>query len=152
MHCIRGSVMSAEKEVGNHWYNKKGYFTISNLKSKNRDLGILALKPDTNEVLHVQVSCSLTGAFETKEKISAGKISEEKFYDDSIAAAILKNIPLETSKSWKRVLVLSSMPKSRTASVRRPRPNNDSPRGPCEWEARSRRSGLPAGASRCHCG
>ncbi|MEK6943038.1 MAG: hypothetical protein AABX00_03180 [Nanoarchaeota archaeon] len=109
--------MSAEKEIVNHWYNKKGYFTISNLKANNRDLGILAFKPDTNDIIHVQVSCSLTGAFESKENVSAEKISEEKFYEDSIAAAIQKNMPMHDSKNWKRVLVLSSLPKSRKESI-----------------------------------
>src|SRR3989338_10289199 len=109
--------MSAEKEIVNCWYNKKGYFTISNLKSNNRDLGILAFKPDANEVVHVQVSCSLTGAFESKETVSAEKVSEEKFYDDQIAAAIQKNMPNHDSKTWKRVLVLSSLPKSRKESI-----------------------------------
>jgi len=109
--------MSAEKEIVNYWYNKKGYFTISNLKANNRDLGILAFKPDTNDIIHVQVSCSLTGAFESKENVSAEKISEEKFYEDSIAAAIQKTMPMHDSKTWKRVLVLSSLPKSRKESI-----------------------------------
>ena len=109
--------MSAEKEIVNYWYKKKGYFKISNLKANNRDLGILAFKPDTNDIIHVQVSCSLTGAFESKENVSAEKISEEKFYEDSIAAAIQKTMPMHDSKTWKRVLVLSSLPKSRKESI-----------------------------------
>ncbi len=39
--------MSAEKEIVNFWYNKKGLFTLNNIKtSSNRDCGILALKFD----------------------------------------------------------------------------------------------------------
>ena len=56
--------MSAEKEIVNYWYNKKGLFTINNIKtSSNRDAGILALKFDkniVNEVFHIEVSCSIT--------------------------------------------------------------------------------------------
>ena len=56
--------MSAEKDIVNFWYNKKGFFTINNLKtSSNKDVGILALKLDNdgvNGVFHIQVSCSIT--------------------------------------------------------------------------------------------
>jgi hypothetical protein len=43
--------MSAEKEIVNYWYNKKGFFTINNIKTtNNKDVGILALKYDKNKI------------------------------------------------------------------------------------------------------
>lgn len=110
--------MSAEKEIVNHWCNKKGLFTISNIKANNKDIGILAINPKSQEVLHIQVSCSLTGTIDSKEMgISAEKISEEKFYNDSISEAVKKSMDFIEKPAIRRVLVLSSLPKSRKASI-----------------------------------
>lgn len=110
--------MSAEKEIVNYWYNKKGFFTINNLKANNKDIGILAINPQSPEVLHIQVSCSLTGTIDSKEMgASAEKISEEKFYDSSISDAVRKNINSAENPAIKRVLVLSSLPKPKKASI-----------------------------------
>ncbi len=110
--------MSAEKEIVNFWCNKKGFFTISNIKVNNKDVGILAINHESKEVLHIQVSCSLTGTIDSKEMgISAEKISEEKFYDDAISDSVKKNISFIENPAIKRVLVLSSLPKSKKASI-----------------------------------
>jgi len=56
--------LSAEKEVVNFWLNRKSYFTVNNLKSGNKDIGILALKFDKGnltKIMHVEVNCSITG-------------------------------------------------------------------------------------------
>lgn len=110
--------MSAEKEIVNYWYNKKGFFTISNLKANNKDVGILAINHESKEALHVQVSCSLTGTIDSKEMgISAEKISEEKFFDDAISDCVKKNVSSIENPAIKRVLVLSSLPKSKKAGI-----------------------------------
>lgn len=110
--------MSAEKEIVNYWCNKKGLFTISNTKANNKDIGILAINPKSQEVLHMQVSCSLTGTIDSKKMgISAEKISEEKFYNDSVSEAVKKSIDFIEKPAIKRVLVLSSLSKSRKASI-----------------------------------
>ena len=110
--------MSAEKEIVNYWCNKKGFFTISNIKANNKDVGILAINPKSNEVLHIQVSCSLTSTIDSKEMgISAEKISEDKFYNDAISEAVKKSTDFIEKPAIKRVLVLSSLPKSRKASI-----------------------------------
>lgn len=110
--------MSAEKEIVNWWYNKKGFFTISNIKANNKDVGILAINNESKEVLHVQVSCSLTGTIDSREMgISAEKISKEKFYDNSILDSVKKNISSAENPAIKRVLVLSSLPKSKKAGI-----------------------------------
>ena len=102
--------MSAEKEIVNYWYNSKGYFTIHNIKtSNNRDAGILALKDE--ELLHVQVSCSLTGTMDAKDMgKQAEKVSEEKFYDENITKNIEK---LAGQRHPKKILVLNNLPKTR---------------------------------------
>jgi hypothetical protein len=110
--------ISAEKEIVNHWYNKNGFFTISNIKANNKDIGILAFSPKSQEILHIQVSCSLTGTIDSKEiGISSEKISEEKFYNDSVSEAVKKSADFAEKPAIKRVLVLSSLPKSRKAGI-----------------------------------
>ena len=107
--------MSAEKEIVNYWYNKKGYFTVSNIKSANKDIGIVALKPN-GDVLHIQTMCSITG-IDSKEILnSAEKISEEKFFDESIQNAVKK--ACGENLRIKKVLVLSSIPKSKIEGIK----------------------------------
>ena len=117
--------MSAEKEIVNFWYNKKGIFTINNIKtSSNRDAGILALKFDKdriNEVFHIEVSCSITNNIgETKDlSKSIGKIVDEKFDDKKTVEAInnyIKQFSVEKNKIAK-IMVLGSVPKSRKAEI-----------------------------------
>ena len=74
--------MSAEKEVVNFWLNRKGYFTVNNLKSGNKDIGILALKFDKGsltKVMHVEVNCSITG------------FTEQNYVMDKLIDETLKN-------------------------------------------------------------
>src|SRR3989338_3269082 len=107
--------MSAEKEVVNFWLNRKGYFTVNNLKSGNKDIGILALKFDKGtltNIMHVEVSCSITGFNEQSNIID--RVIDEKFNDGNIAAAIKKHTK-DMSKDIKteNVVVLNSLPKDR---------------------------------------
>ncbi len=112
--------MSAEKEIVNYWYNKKGFFTINNLKTgNNRDGGILALKlkgGNVEEASHVEVSCSITGSISETASLgkSVGRIVDEKFSDAAIS-------PLEPAflagKKIKKVIVVGSMPKSRKGEI-----------------------------------
>ena len=107
--------MSAEKEVVNFWLNRKGYFTVNNLKSGNKDVGILALKFDKGtltNIMHVEVSCSITGFNEQSNIID--RVIDEKFNDGNIAAAIKKHTK-DMSKDIKteNVVVLNSLPKDR---------------------------------------
>ncbi|MBI2655065.1 hypothetical protein HYX06_01430 [Candidatus Woesearchaeota archaeon] len=136
--------MSAEKEIVNYWYNKKGLFTVNNIKtSSNRDCGILALKFDkdkVNEVLHVEVSCSITNNMSANRKAisehaqkpkvfdisdtanldkSVGKIIEDKFNSKDVQSAIgsyIRNFSL-TGQNIRRVLVLGAVPKSRKSEI-----------------------------------
>ena len=71
-------LLSAEKEIVDFWLNRKGYFTVNNLKSGNKDIGILALKFDKGtltHIMHVEVNCSITGS----DKDVSEKAIKEKF-------------------------------------------------------------------------
>lgn len=112
--------MSAEKEIVNFWLNRKGYFTVNNLKSGNKDVGILALKFDKGtltHIMHVEVNCSITGFSEQNYAID--KIIDEKFEDKNITAAI-KKYTKDMSKDVKieNVAVLNSLPKDKESIVR----------------------------------
>lgn len=83
--------MSAEKEILNFWLNKKGFFTINNIRASNRDLGIVALKLDKGgikEIYHYEVLCSITNSMQD----SADKLIEEKFSGKNIKKIIKKYI------------------------------------------------------------
>lgn len=116
--------MSAEKDIVNYWYNKKGLFTLNNIKtSNNRDCGILALKFDkdgVNDVFHVDVSCSITNniADTTKLNKSIAKIVEEKFEDNAIAETINNHVrQFSIQKPVKKILVVGAVPKSRKSEI-----------------------------------
>ena len=112
--------MSAEKEIVNYWYNKKGFFTINNLKTgNNRDAGLLAIKLKdgrVEEACHVQVSCSITGSISEAAGIgkSVGKIVDEKFIDLKIQPLALEFLQ---ESGIKNVIVLGSVPKSRKSEI-----------------------------------
>ena len=112
--------MSAEKEIVNYWYNKKGFFTVNNIKTgNNRDGGILALKlkdGKAEEVSHVEVSCSITGSISETTSLgkSVGRIVDEKFNDSGIrhfAPAFLAESKI------KNIIVVGSIPKSRKGEI-----------------------------------
>lgn len=110
-----GCGMSAEKEIVNFWLNRKGYFTISNIKSRNKDIGILALrfeKGNQIRAIHMEVCCSITGFIDQNHIFE--KIIFEKFNDKNVTDAINKyvdNIGKETK--IEKVIVLNSMPKQK---------------------------------------
>lgn len=117
--------MSAEKEIVNYWYNKKGLFTINNIKTtSNRDAGILALKFDkgiVSEVFHIEVSCSITNNISETANLekSIAKIAMEKFEDSEIAEAIsnhIKNFSVQKNKI-KKIIILGAVPKSRKNEI-----------------------------------
>jgi len=117
--------MSAEKEIVNYWYNKKGFFTVNNIKaSSNRDAGILALKFDKdkiNDIFHIEVSCSITNNIPETTNLSKSisKIISEKFEDISIIEAIdnhIKPFSIEKNKITK-IIVLGAITKSRKNDI-----------------------------------
>lgn len=117
--------MSAEKEIVNYWYNKKGLFTVNNIKtSNNRDCGILALKFEkdkVNEVLHVEVSCSITNNISETTNLdkSISKIVDEKFENRNIESAVNNYIKqfLMPRQNIRKIMVLGAVPKSRKNEI-----------------------------------
>ena len=113
--------MSAEKEVVNFWLNRKGYFTVNNLKSGNKDIGILALKFDKGSltnIMHVEVSCSITGS--TEQNYAMDKLIDEKFDDQSLLNTI-KGYTKGMSKDIEieNVVVLNSLPKDKSEIIKK---------------------------------
>jgi len=113
--------LSAEKEVVNFWLNRKGYFTVNNLKSGNKDIGILALKFDKGtltHIMHVEINCSITGFNEQNHAVD--RIIDEKFDDKNITVAI-KKYTKDMSKDVEieNVAVLNSLPKNKDGIVRK---------------------------------
>ena len=117
--------MSAEKEIVNYWYNKKGFFTVNNIKtSNNRDCGILALKFDkgkADEILHMEVSCSITNNISETTNLdkSISRIAEEKFGNKNVESAIGNYTGQFSMAQWgiKRIIVLGAVPKSRKQAI-----------------------------------
>ena len=117
--------MSAEKEIVNYWYNKKGLFTINNIKTNNnRDCGILALKFDNdkvNEVSHIEVSCSITNNISDTTNLdkSISKIVDEKFQDKEIEETVSSHIRQFSipRQKIKKIIILGAVPKSRKSEI-----------------------------------
>jgi len=111
--------MSAEKEVVNFWLNRKGYFTINNLKCGNKDIGLLALKFDKGNltnVMHIEVICSITG-FSDQNYITA-KLIDEKFEDKAIVNSIKKYTKkLTDDVKIENFVVLNSLPKNKAEII-----------------------------------
>ena len=107
--------MSAEREVVNFWLNRKGYFTVNNLKSGNKDIGILALKFDKGvltHIMHLEVICSVTGFSEQNYAID--KLINDKFDDKNITVTIKKYTQdMNKDINIENVVVLNSLSKTK---------------------------------------
>lgn len=116
--------MSAEKEVVNFWLNGKGYFTVNNLKSSGRDIGILAFKFDKAiSIMHVEVACSISRLSEQNYLIE--RIINEKFNDDNIKTAIMnyaKNMGADLE--IKNAIVLNSLPEDNKNTTKKIKEEN----------------------------
>ena len=117
--------MSAEKTIVNYWLNKKGLFTVSNVKTlSNRNGGILAVEFEggqAKELLHIEVSCSITSNISDAKDISGSisRIISEKFTDKKVSSLVqktLRQFSLE-SGAVKRKIVTGSLPKSRKKEI-----------------------------------
>ena len=61
--------MHPEKEIVNLWLNRKGFFTISNIKAaNNREVDLLAINQKKKEILHVEIVSSITSIDTLSEK------------------------------------------------------------------------------------
>jgi hypothetical protein len=117
--------LSAEKEIVNFWLNSKGYFTINNLKSGNKDIGILALKYDKGglkRAVHIDVFCSITG-FADQSHIFE-KIIFEKFNDRNVVDTIDEYTRNIGAVELENVAVYNSLPKNRKELVKKFEKNN----------------------------
>ena len=110
--------MSAEKEIINYWLNQKDFYTINNIKVRNKDVGILALKFDKEQIKeawHVEVSCSISGNIEKTDVDSINKFVASKFFDKDIIKEVNKHT--KNLKSIKNILVLGHLPKAKREDI-----------------------------------
>ncbi len=108
--------MSAERDIVNFWYNKRGFFTINNIKAKsNRDGGIIALKfgDRDSEIYHIEISCSITSNITDMTNLSSSisKIVAERFEETKF------NDLIEDKQKIKRIIVLGGLPQSRKKEI-----------------------------------
>jgi hypothetical protein len=112
--------MSAEKEIVDFWLNRKGYFTLNNLKSGNKDIGILALKFKEGvltHIMHVEIFCSITGFNEQNYAID--KIIDEKFEDQKLINSVKKYTEnISKDIEIENVSVLNSLSDKKVVSER----------------------------------
>lgn len=114
--------LSAEKEIVNYWCNKKGFFTINNIKTANRDVGILALKFNKEKIddaRHIEVSCSISGNVMEKDiENFVKKTIDEKFNNKNIVKKVNDNLKTFSGiKKIKKILILGMLPKSRKKEI-----------------------------------
>ena len=113
--------MSAEKEIVDFWLNRKGYFTVNNLKSGNKDIGILALKFDNGtltKIMHVEVICSITGFNEQNYAID--RLIDGRF-DNKLMTTTIKKYTKKMNKDVgvENIVVLNSLPKDKGGIIKR---------------------------------
>ena len=117
--------MSAEKEIVNFWLNKRGFFTIHNIKaSGNKSVGILALRFNQErlkEVMHIEISCSISGnvtdALDVKKTVM--HFVKDKFFDRDVESTVhnyVSQFPGPKQETHK-ILVLGPLPKTRKAEI-----------------------------------
>jgi hypothetical protein len=115
--------MSAEKEIVNFWYNQQGYFTLNNLKSRNKDIGIVALKfgkKGVEDACYVDVSCSISGSMGETSDVRAmvSEIALEKFENDAIRNVLDGKYEMPVlAEQVRKCIVLGAIPKSRKQDI-----------------------------------
>ena len=106
--------MSSEKEIVNYWLSKRGYFTITNLKIRNKDVGIIALKP-SEEILHVQINCSISSAIDGANLKELINETLSNFFSEDILEVI--GVYLKDFRKIKKVYVVGSIPRKRRLDI-----------------------------------
>ncbi len=116
--------MSAEKQVVNYWLNKKGFFTLTNVKAGNKDIDIIAIsfKDDkVDKIYHLEVICSISSSVINIKDIDKGigLIIKNKFDDTEIVKAVRETIRRFAvgETEYEKVLVLGTLPLSKKKEV-----------------------------------
>ncbi|MBI2546012.1 hypothetical protein HYV81_02420 [Candidatus Woesearchaeota archaeon] len=116
--------MSAEKQVVDYWLNAKGFFTVTNLKAANRDVGILALKfseGSVQEIWHIEINCSITSSVsdsgDTKKLVE--NFTANNFNNPAVTNAIRRYTKshMGSEYTYRKILVLGSMPRSKKTEM-----------------------------------
>lgn len=107
--------MSVEKDILNYWLNQKGYFTLNKIKTKNKDIGILAIKFDEKKpkFIHFVITLSVRSTFLESGDVekSVSDYCKENFTDKIIVAELNRLIEQHSGskKQYERSVVLGLM-------------------------------------------
>ena len=115
--------MSAEKEIVKFWLNSRGFYTINNIKiNKSKDINILALKIDKRvltDVLHAEISCSVSSNLNETSSSNLNDFVESKFFDKEVTKKIDNEIGafLKAGVPVRNILIVGSLAKSKRDSI-----------------------------------
>ena len=99
--------MNPDREIVNWWLNKRGFFTINNIKaSKNREIDILAVKTkdgQVEKVQHIEMACSITSIdnFRPSEYL-------KRFEDKSVVTKLQQTVKnfIGTDVKYEKILII----------------------------------------------
>lgn len=116
--------MAAEKQIVKYWLNKKGFYTIDNIKAGNRDIDFIAIKFEhgqISQIKQIEVSCSISSTTinYSKLKDSIDKHIKIKFSAQVIVNKIKKIIKdfKGIEKEYEKVFIISMMPASNKKEI-----------------------------------
>lgn len=116
--------MAAEKQIVKYWLNKKGFYTIEDIKAGNRDIDFIAIKfkeGSISRIKHIEVSCSISSTTVNLSKLkdNINRHIKTKFANPAITDKIIKIIKefKGAEKDYEKVFVLSMLPASNKKEI-----------------------------------
>ncbi|MBI2574582.1 hypothetical protein HYV82_01735 [Candidatus Woesearchaeota archaeon] len=98
--------MSPEREIVNMWLNRKGFLTINSINAGSRVVDFVAVKQkkDAPYVMHVEVTCSISGnILVEKDRSELSRLFSDRNVVKAVEAAISES--LGRPCSYEKVLV-----------------------------------------------
>ena len=116
--------MGAEKQIVKYWLNKKGFYTIDNIKAGKKAVDFIAIgfeKGKIKQIKHVDVACSIssTAISVSKLKDSINKHIKTKFSEADVVKKV-NNVLKEfagTERKYENIFVLSMLPDSNKKNI-----------------------------------
>jgi len=115
--------MSAEKDILNFWLNQEGYFTINKIKTKNKDIGILALKFDSKKpkFIHFVITLSVRSTFLDSVNVdkTISTYCTENFSDEMVVEEIERLIEKHSGlkQAYEKSVVLGLLPEQKKKEI-----------------------------------
>jgi len=116
--------LGAEKQIVSYWLNKKGFYTLNNIKAGSRNIDFIAINfkdGAVSQIKHIEVSCSISSTSISLPKIkeSINKLVKIKFSSPVIEKTIKKTIKDLTRADayYEKILITSMLPKSNKGEI-----------------------------------